>query len=263
MNILETDRLIFRHIAAEDYAAICPILQDIEVMYAWEHAFSDKEVTDWINENIMRYERDGYSYWAVIEKASGKLIGVSGLLAEQADGEQFVGVGYIYNKAYWHKGYAFEGAAGCMRYAFEVLGLNEVTASIRPNNYPSRKVAEKLGMTVKKEYVKHYKGKVMPHLLYSKNRDEQARTAANKERPDLLLQNLDKIHTTPMGAERVIKNLKLETDDVVGWCVQATGSADKITCQGKNWYVYAKDAVITINIRSYTIITAHKKREQK
>jgi RimJ/RimL family protein N-acetyltransferase len=168
MVVLETPRLYLRTIQINDYDALCPILQDMDVMYAWEHAFSDKEVSDWIDENIMRYGRDGFSYWAVIEKLSHQFAGVTGLIAEQADGENYVGIGYIYNKSYWKKGYAFEGASACVDYAFKTLHLKEITAQVRPENTASRKVAEKLGMTIKKQFVRKYKGKDMPHLLYSR-----------------------------------------------------------------------------------------------
>lgn len=166
MIILETPRVYLRKIHTDDFKALCKILQDIHVMYAWEHAFSDEEVCQWIAENIQRYERDGYSYWAVIEKASGDLIGVTGLISEKADNENYIGVGYIYNKSYWGNGYAIEAASVCVDYAFNVLGLNEVTAQIRPENKASRNVAEKLGMTVKKQFTKRYKNKNIPHLLY-------------------------------------------------------------------------------------------------
>lgn len=166
--VIETDRLCLRKIQLADYRSICAILQDMDVMYAWEHAFSDSEVLEWINENLRRYDRDGYSYWAVIEKSSGRFIGVAGLLAEEADGERYLGVGYIFNQAYWHKGYAFESASACVGYAAGVLHSGEVTAQIRPENTPSRKVAEKLGMHVKKQFVRRYKEKDMPHLLYSR-----------------------------------------------------------------------------------------------
>lgn len=168
MIIIETNRLCLRKIQIDDYNAICTILQDINVMYAWEHAFSDKEVSEWIDENIMRYDRDGYSYWAVIEKDTNQLIGVTGLISEQVADEKYVGIGYIYNKSSWKFGYALEGASACVKYAFETLHIDEVSAQIRPNNLSSRKVAEKLGMTIKKEFVKNYKGKEMKHLLYSR-----------------------------------------------------------------------------------------------
>lgn len=168
MTILRTPRLFLRKIQTADYRSLCSILQDIDVMYAWEHAFSDEEVMRWIDENIMRYNRDGYSYWAVIEKASDKLIGVTGLISEQADDENYVGVGYIYKKSYWGNGYAFEAASACAGYAYNILHLNEITAQIRPENTASRKVAERLGMSIKKRFIKRYKNKDIPYLLYSR-----------------------------------------------------------------------------------------------
>lgn len=165
---LETARLYLREIQMEDYRDLCLFLQDIEVMYAWEHAFSDAEVSEWIEENIMRYSRDGYSYWAVIVKKTDQLIGVTGLLNERVEDEDYIGVGYIYHKVYWNKGYAFEAASACMDYAFEALGVKEITAQIRPDNTSSRKLAEKLGMTVKKEFIREYRGKSMRHVLYGK-----------------------------------------------------------------------------------------------
>ena len=73
-----------------------------------------------------------------------------------------------------------------------------------------------------------------------------------------LTQNFDKLHTTQMGAERIRRNLSLQTDDVVAWCKDAAKNADIIIGQGKNWYVYGGGIVITVNAHSYTIITVHK-----
>lgn len=75
-----------------------------------------------------------------------------------------------------------------------------------------------------------------------------------------LLANLDKIHTTELGVERIKKNLKLDTADVVSWCKWKTEKADDIIRKGKNWYVSVDDIMITINAHSFTIITAHKKK---
>ncbi len=74
-----------------------------------------------------------------------------------------------------------------------------------------------------------------------------------------LLDNLDKIHTTEMGAERIKKNLALDNEDVVLRCreIIMNESADIIR-QGKNWYVTYDGCEITINEKSYSIITAHK-----
>jgi hypothetical protein len=73
------------------------------------------------------------------------------------------------------------------------------------------------------------------------------------------MENINKIHTTPIGMTRIKNNLELETDDVVEWCKNKIKNAKDISMNGKNWYVDIGDSIITINKYSYTIITAHKK----
>ena len=70
--------------------------------------------------------------------------------------------------------------------------------------------------------------------------------------------NPQKIHTTPLGVERIRRNLGLQDCAVVDWCKGIVANADLVQQKGKNWYVYGSGAVITINIKSNTIITAHK-----
>ena len=137
-------------------------------MYAWEHGFSQEEVDNWLQQNLLRYQRDGYSYWAVIEKENQLLIGVCGILAETANGKPYTGIGYIFRKDCWHKGYALESAKACMEYGFQQLHLPLLTAQIRPENTASCKLAEKLGMQVIDQFTKHYRGKEMKHLLYGR-----------------------------------------------------------------------------------------------
>ena len=74
-----------------------------------------------------------------------------------------------------------------------------------------------------------------------------------------LLSNIDKIHTTALGAERIKRNLCLDVEDIVGWCKQKIQDENSsIIRKGKNWYIYTDNSVITVNAHSYTIITAHK-----
>ncbi|MDM4095306.1 DUF3781 domain-containing protein [Klebsiella oxytoca] len=75
-----------------------------------------------------------------------------------------------------------------------------------------------------------------------------------------LIENLNKLHTTVLGAERIKRNLSLDTTDVLYWCKEKVGLPHAvITRNGKNWYVSVEDCVITVNTHSYTVITAHKK----
>ena len=75
---------------------------------------------------------------------------------------------------------------------------------------------------------------------------------------DILLSNIDKIHTTEMGIDRIKKNLKLDTKDVVEFCKNKILDKNcNINKQGKNLYCEIDNIKITINSYSYTIITAH------
>lgn len=75
-----------------------------------------------------------------------------------------------------------------------------------------------------------------------------------------LIENIDKLHTTPMGVERIRKNLSLEAEDVVEWCrSKILDPSAVIERQGKNWYIEVEHSRITVNAYSYTIITAHKR----
>ena len=75
---------------------------------------------------------------------------------------------------------------------------------------------------------------------------------------ELLIEHIDRLHTTPMGGDRIKRNLKLDTYDVVGYCKSLILSPQcHITQQGKNWYCETRNTRVTVNSYSYTIITAH------
>ena len=77
----------------------------------------------------------------------------------------------------------------------------------------------------------------------------------NKE---ILLSNIDKVHTTKMGINRIKKNLKLNTNKVIKYCKNKILDKNcNIYKKGKNWYCEIDNIIITINSYSYTIITAH------
>ena len=75
----------------------------------------------------------------------------------------------------------------------------------------------------------------------------------------ILLENINNVHTTKMGIERIKKNLKLENVNIVEYCKNKILDKNcNIFLKGKNWYCEVENIVITINYNSYTIITAHK-----
>ena len=90
-------------------------------------------------------------------------------------------------------------------------------------------------------------------LTTDKDHDKEQTKISNS-----LLDNLDKIHTTKLGIERIKKNLDIDVKDIVVWCKDKVKNANNIFRKGKNWYVQTEDCTITINSHSFTIITAHK-----
>ena len=171
-TVLETERLLLRELQLSDRPALCRILQDKEVMYAYEHAFDDVEVDDWLYRQMKRYRQDGCGLWAVLLKETGEMIGQCGLTMQPCGDSQVIEVGYLFQKAYWHRGYATEAAVACKEYAFAVLGADEVFSIIRDNNFASQRVAQRNGMTPRGTIVKHYYGMDMPHLVFSVRRAE-------------------------------------------------------------------------------------------
>lgn len=129
--IFETERLFARKLTKDDFGSLCRILQDPEVMYAYEHAFSDAEVNSWLERQLKRYVTDGFGLWAVILKETGSMIGQCGLTMQDWNGKMVPEIGYLFEKAYWHRGYASEAAKGCKEYAFQSLKLPRVYSIIR------------------------------------------------------------------------------------------------------------------------------------
>lgn len=165
--ILETERLYLRKMTYDDLDSLRAILCDPEVMYAYEHAFDDDEVNEWLEKQLKRYENDGFGLWAVILRSTGEMIGQCGLTYQDCDGERVIEIGYLFAKAFWHNGYATESAKGCRHYAFNKLGTQEVFSIIRDTNKASENVALRNGMKYRGTFVKHYYNIDMPHNIFS------------------------------------------------------------------------------------------------
>lgn len=77
-----------------------------------------------------------------------------------------------------------------------------------------------------------------------------------------LLNNLDKVHTTEMGVDRIKRNIGVDVEDIVEYCIdKIKQDTAVIERRGKNYYVIVDGIIITVNASSYTIITAHKEKK--
>lgn len=164
--ILETKRLYLREMNPSDFNSLCRILQDEKAMYAYEGAFSDQEVQEWLDRQIYRYQKWNFGLWAAVLKETDKMIGQCGLTMQQWKDQEVLDIGYLFERSHWHQGYATEAAKACKQYAFEKLNASEVCSIIRDSNTASQNVAMRNGMVMKDQWIKHYKGVDMPHYRY-------------------------------------------------------------------------------------------------
>lgn len=164
--ILETERLCLREMNQDDFSALCRILQDEQTMYAYEGAFCDQEVKEWLERQISRYRRWGFGLWAVVLKENDEMIGQCGLTMQPWKGQELLEIGYLLRRDCWHRGYATEAAQACRDYAFEVLQAKEVCSIIRDTNTASQRAALRNGMTAEDQWMKHYRGVAMMHDRY-------------------------------------------------------------------------------------------------
>lgn len=157
-----TQRLLFREINFYDLEDLLEIWGDPETLQYFPFVLDRDEMLAWIDRNRKRYDNYGHGLWGVIRKEDGKFIGDCGLVVQTIESVDEIEVGYHFNKKYWGMGYAREAARACMDYAIVQLRKNRIISLIRPENLPSRKVAEGNGMVIEREIV----WRNLDHLVY-------------------------------------------------------------------------------------------------
>jgi RimJ/RimL family protein N-acetyltransferase len=150
-TILKTPRLLLRRMTPDDVLALLTTFGDPEVMRHYPAPFDEVRMQDWVDWNQRRYTDHGYGLWALTLRAKGELIGDCGLVNQRVDGVPEIEAGYHLRRDLWGQGLATEAALGCLGYGFSTLDRNRFVALIHPQNRASRRVAEKIGMTLERE----------------------------------------------------------------------------------------------------------------
>lgn len=164
--IAETERLLLRELTEADYPGLCRVLQDKEATYHYGRVFTSEEIWEWLDGQLRNYGRDGFGIWAAVLKESGEMIGHAGISVRRFSDEVVYEIGYMFEKAFWGKGYATEAAIACRELAFGVYGLKSVCSIIRTDNMASRAVARKNGMRIRETVYRMMGGKAVPHYMY-------------------------------------------------------------------------------------------------
>ena len=173
-TILETPRLRLREFADDlsDLDALHAIQSDADHMRFYPHPFSLAETRAWIEKRLEQYAEHGFSLWVVEDRITGEFLGNVGPTIQPVGGIDEVELGWSITPRRARQGIATEAAAACRDHCFERFGLDYVIALVRPENVPSRGVAEGIGMRVWKETVHGSMGWL--HLVY---RDDAPTTA--------------------------------------------------------------------------------------
>ena len=168
MKILETRRLILRHLEPSDLESLFALYSDPEVRrYFPEGTLTyaeTKEELEWFLNGHPKHPELGL--WATIHKQTDQLIGRCGLLPWTTDGCLDVEVAYLLAKEYWGQGLGTEAAQAILDYGFGKLQLSRLICRIERGNLASIRVADKIGMTFEKEG-RDEKG---PYLQYSRDK---------------------------------------------------------------------------------------------
>lgn len=145
--ILSTERLTLREMVPADLDFVAAMLADPEVMRFYPKTYTRAEAQEWLDRQRARYAREGHALWLASLRSGGP-VGQIGLVRQTVRGAHETEVGYLLAREFWGQGLATEAARACRNHAFQALGRPRVISLIRPENAPSRRVAERAGMTV-------------------------------------------------------------------------------------------------------------------
>lgn len=166
MIIVKTERLLLRDMTMDDMDALHAVFSDPETMRFYPQPFDHDMTREWIEAMQQRTERDGVALWTMVLRETDEVIGDCGLVVQHVDGEREVEIGWHVRRDLWGRGYATEAARACLHHGYISLGRTRFISIIAHGNIASRRVAEKIGMTVERETMWRDK----PVLIHALNR---------------------------------------------------------------------------------------------
>ncbi len=147
---LTTKRLVLRPFVAEDLDELAVIHgEETFWWYPLRAAMSKEETRQFLERMVARYGSDGFGIEALIDRASGSMIGWAGLAVPHFLPEILpaVEVGWRLSRAYWGNGLATEAGAAAVDFGFTTGGLDRIVSIYEPENAASGRVMDRLGFT--------------------------------------------------------------------------------------------------------------------
>jgi RimJ/RimL family protein N-acetyltransferase len=146
---ISTDRFYFRKVEKSDVDLWVPFFNNNPNLHflGIDVDIPDEEhAASWIENQLNRYNREGFGHLAVIDKKSNELVGMSGIIKRVVGGEDFLEIAYSVMPHHWGKGYASEMSHALLSFGREQQLAKQFISIIHPENKASIKVAQKNGM---------------------------------------------------------------------------------------------------------------------
>lgn len=160
--------MVLRRMEMSDVDHLMGIFSDPVAMRYYPGTKSRQEVEEWVRWTLASYRDHGFGLWVAIFKDSGGFAGQCGLTMQEVEGREEVEIGYHVLREFWGRGLATEAATAVRDHGLQALGFERLVSLIDPRNLPSRRVAEKTGLTLEKEVWKGNKN----ICVYAISKDE-------------------------------------------------------------------------------------------
>jgi RimJ/RimL family protein N-acetyltransferase len=151
--VASTSRLLLRKLRPGDFDSVLAITSDPEQMRYYPRTKTRDEVRAWLDWNLALYDQHGFGTWAVEVAPHWAFAGYCGIRPVTVDGVDEFELAWHISKTHWNRGLGTEAATLARDLAFNRFGLTRLIALIHPDNAPSRRVAEKLGMAPERELI--------------------------------------------------------------------------------------------------------------
>lgn len=154
MHGVTTERLLFRTTTLEDRSWWMEYMNDaVAILFMPFTVGSEEDCRFFIQRTLDRYTTDGSGLNAIIERSSGRPVGMIGLLTQVVDGLDELEIGYHLVPSAWGHGYGAEAAIACKEFARSHQLNHSVISLIDHENLASQHVAKRNGMTYEKDTV--------------------------------------------------------------------------------------------------------------
>jgi [ribosomal protein S5]-alanine N-acetyltransferase len=168
MSALETSRLTLRPFREDDVDLLAALMANSDFMRFSLGPYNREQTRAWLEKLLGWQNANEPSLFAVILRENGTFLGYCGFYHQHIDEVDEMEIGYRMHPDYWNQGLTTEAARAVRDHAFRDLKLPRVISLINPENIPSRRVAEKIGMRREKQTI--YRGFVTDVFALSRDR---------------------------------------------------------------------------------------------